>query len=55
MNNKRPRIKVPFETVDIIVEFRRGTHGGRRRRHCIINYMQLPDAIATHGLEGRRR
>ena len=48
MNNKRPRIKVPFETVDIIIEFISITLLILMWVYCIVNYMELPDTIATH-------
>ena len=48
MNNKRPRIKVPFETVDIIIDFVSVTLLILMWCYCIINYMDLPDTIATH-------
>ena len=48
MNTKRPRIKVPFETVDIIIEFISITLLILMWCYCIINYMDLPDTIATH-------
>jgi uncharacterized membrane protein len=48
MNTKRPRIKVPFETVDIIVELISITLLILMWGYCIINYFELPDTIATH-------
>lgn len=48
MNNKRPRIKVPFETVDIIIEFISITLLILMWVYCFVNYMELPDTIATH-------
>lgn len=48
MDNKRPRIKVPFETVDIIIEFISITLLILMWVYCIVNYMELPDTIATH-------
>jgi len=48
MNTKRPRIKVPFETVDIIVELISITLLILMWGYCIINYFKLPDTIATH-------
>jgi len=48
MNNKRPRIKVPFETVDVIIEFVSITLLILMWCYCIINYIDLPDTIATH-------
>ena len=48
MDNKRPRIKVPFETVDIIIEFISITLLVLMWFYCIVNYMELPDTIATH-------
>lgn len=48
MDNKRPRIKVPFETVDVIIEFISITLLILMWVYCIVNYMELPDTIATH-------
>lgn len=48
MNTKRPRIKVPFETVGIIVELISITLLILMWGYCIINYFELPDTIATH-------
>ena len=48
MNNKRPRIKVPFETVDVIIELISVTLLILMWVYCIVNYMELPDTIATH-------
>ena len=48
MNTKRPRIKVPFKTVDIIVELISITLLILMWGYCIINYFELPDTIATH-------
>jgi uncharacterized membrane protein len=48
MDNKRSRIKVPFETVDVIIEFISITLLILMWVYCIVNYMELPDTIATH-------
>lgn len=48
MNTKRPRIKVPYETIDIIIEFIAITLLILMWGHCLINYVELPDTIATH-------
>jgi len=48
MNNQRPRIKVPFETVDVIIELISVTLLILMWVYCIINYVELPDTIATH-------
>ncbi len=48
MNNKRPRIKVPFKTVDIIIEFTSITLLVLMWSYCVVNYFDLPDTIATH-------
>lgn len=48
MNTKRPRIKVPFETVDVIIEMLSITLLILMWIYCIINYFELPDTIATH-------
>ena len=48
MNTKRPRIKVPFETVDIIIEFISITLLILMWSYCFVNYKELPDTIATH-------
>ncbi|WP_347924697.1 DUF1648 domain-containing protein [Pontimicrobium sp. SW4] len=48
MNNKRPRIKVSFETVDIVIELISITLLILMWCYCIINYFDLPDTIATH-------
>jgi len=48
MNTKRPRIKVPFETVDVIIEMLSITLLILMWTYCIINYFELPDTIATH-------
>ncbi|TJY36351.1 DUF1648 domain-containing protein [Pontimicrobium aquaticum] len=48
MNTKRPRIKVPFETVDIIIEIIAITLLILMWSYTIVNYFELPDTIATH-------
>ncbi len=48
MNTKRPRIKVPFETVDVIIEGVSITLLILMWCYCIINYMELPETIPTH-------
>jgi uncharacterized membrane protein len=48
MKNERPRIKVPFEAVDIIVEFMSITLIILMWTYCIYNFNALPETIATH-------
>jgi uncharacterized membrane protein len=48
MNTKRPQIKVPFETVDVIVDGISITLLILMWCYCIINYMELPETIPTH-------
>ena len=48
MGNNRPRIKVSFETVDIIIEFISVTLLILMWSYCITNFNELPDTIATH-------
>lgn len=48
MKNGRPRIKVPFQTIDIITELISVTILILMWCYCIINYTDLPDTIATH-------
>ncbi|MEZ4797452.1 MAG: DUF1648 domain-containing protein [Flavobacteriaceae bacterium] len=48
MKNERPRIKVPFETVDVIVEFTSITLLILMWSYCIFKFSELPDTIATH-------
>jgi uncharacterized membrane protein len=48
MSNSRPRIKVQFETIDIIIEFISITLLIAMWCYCVINYMDLPDTVATH-------
>lgn len=48
MKNERPRIKVPYEAIDIIIEFMSITLLILMWSYCIMNYTDLPDTIATH-------
>jgi uncharacterized membrane protein len=48
MKNKRPRIKVPFEGVDIVIEIASITLLILMWSYCMINFSELPDTIATH-------
>lgn len=48
MKNDRPRIKVPFEAVDIIIEIASITLLILMWSYCIIKFSALPDTIATH-------
>jgi uncharacterized membrane protein len=48
MGNKRPHIKVPFETMDIIIEISSITLLILMWCYCIISFKKLPDTIATH-------
>jgi len=48
MSNSRPRIKVPFETIDIIIEMISIALLILMWCYCIINFNELPDTIATH-------
>lgn len=48
MSTKRPRIKVPFETVDIIIEIISITLLILMWSYTIVNYFELPNTIATH-------
>ena len=48
MKNGRPRIKVPFQPIDIITELISVTILILMWCYCIINYTDLPDTIATH-------
>ncbi|MCB0462627.1 MAG: DUF1648 domain-containing protein [Flavobacteriaceae bacterium] len=48
MKNERPRIKVPFEAVDIIIEIASISLLILMWCYCIFNYTELPDTIATH-------
>lgn len=48
MSNSRPHIKVPYETIDIIIEFISITLLILMWLYCVINYIYLPDTIATH-------
>lgn len=48
MKSERPRIKVPFEAVDIIIEIASITLLILMWCYSIVNYTELPDTIATH-------
>ena len=48
MKNERPRIKVPFEAADTIVEFASISLLILMWSYCIFKYTELPDTIATH-------
>ena len=48
MKTERPRIKVPYEAIDIIIEFISITLLVLMWSYCIVNYADLPDTIATH-------
>lgn len=48
MKNDRPRIKVPFEAVDIIIEIASITLLILMWSYCIAKFSALPDTIATH-------
>ena len=48
MKNGRPRINVPFQTMDIITELISVAILILMWCYCIINYTDLPDTIATH-------
>ena len=48
MSNDRPRIKVPLETLDIIIELINVTLLILLIVYTIMNYLELPETIATH-------
>tara|TARA_R110002073_G_scaffold292033_2_gene457191 strand:+ start:2322 stop:2882 length:561 start_codon:yes stop_codon:yes gene_type:complete len=48
MNSARPKIKAPWETLDIIVELINITLLILIIGYTAINYMDLPETIATH-------
>lgn len=48
MKNDRPRIKVPIEAVDIIIEIASITLLILMWSYCIAKFSALPDTIATH-------
>lgn len=48
MNNKRPRIKIPYESFDIIIECISITIILLMWIYIILEYSQLPDVIASH-------
>jgi len=48
MKSERPRIKVPFEAVDTIIEIASITLLILMWSYCIIKFPELQDTIATH-------
>jgi len=48
MQNARPKIKVPLETLDIIIELLNITLLLLMLGYTIMNYLELPETIATH-------
>jgi len=48
MSNSRPRIKVPLQFIDLIIELSSIAIILLMWCYCIINYADLPDTIATH-------
>lgn len=48
MKNERPRIKVPFEVIDTIIEFTSITIIILMWCYSVFNFTELPDTIATH-------
>lgn len=48
MKNGRPRIEVPLQAIDIVTELISITILILMWCYCVINYIDLPDTIATH-------
>lgn len=48
MNSNRPRINVPYQTVDIIIEFTSIALLILMWSYCILSFSKLPETIATH-------
>ena len=48
MKNERPKIKVPLETLDIIIELLNITLLLLLIGYTTMNYLELPETIATH-------
>lgn len=48
MKNERPKIKAPLETLDIIIELINVTLLILLVIYTIMNYVELPETIATH-------
>lgn len=48
MNNGRPKIAVPYQTIDLVIELINITLLLLIIGYTIINYAQLPESVATH-------
>ena len=48
MNNNKPKTKIPFQTIDFVIELVSITLLLLMWLHAIIEYNSLPDTIATH-------
>ncbi|MBT8324325.1 MAG: DUF1648 domain-containing protein [Winogradskyella sp.] len=48
MSTHRPKIKIPFEPIDIAMEMISVTFLLLMWLHVIVNYSELPDTVATH-------